>query len=115
MGAPKITAEQLERWLELDRERKQLEQRARLLKRDQELLNDVFDVALKAAGLEKLKRGHCQVQYVDGQVSVSWKDEFMRFAGAEKLAEVAQAAADKPPPKKIQVVRLGEQTSAPAA
>lgn len=115
MGAPKITAEQLQRWLELDQERKDLERKARLLARDQELISLALDAALQAAGVDKAKRGDAEVHYVDGRINVSWKDEFLKLAGPEKAAAVQAAAASQPPPKKIQVVRLGEQTSAPAA
>lgn len=79
------------------------------------LLSETFDAALKTAGTDKLKRGGCEVHYVEGRISVSWKDEYLRLAGPEKAAAVQAEAAKQPPPKKIQVVRLEVQTPAPAA
>ena len=46
-------------------------------------------------------RGDYRVQLVDGRPTVSWKDEFVREAGAERAADILKLA---PVPKKIEVV-----------
>lgn len=96
----KITAEKLERWYELNQKRQELEREARQFDKERELLSTEIKAALEADGKYSVLRGRFRVSLVDGRPTVSWKDELVKIAGADRAAELVAAA---PVPKRVQV------------
>lgn len=98
-----VTKEQLMEFLAFEKQRKELDTRARNLKKRTDALKAHFKEFLNAEGKESIKRHGFQITLVDGRTEISWKDEFIRVAGPLAADEIA---ANAPKGKAIQVTPL---------
>jgi hypothetical protein len=96
----KVTKTEIEEYLELEQERKELERKARTIARRTSALAAHFTEEVEASGKTAITRSGYRLSLVDGRAYVSWKDEFVRECGALKADEILQAAPVK---KKLDV------------
>lgn len=89
---PKITRKDLDRYWQLEEQRKALEQQARTLKAAAKALEDQFKQALEEAGIREHVVADYRVALVEGRPSVSWKTQFIRVAGAEAAQKLLEHA-----------------------
>lgn len=89
---PPIKKEELEEFLKLEAERKELEQKARSIAKRTKALHDHFKVHLEAKGKSSLVRCGFRLTLVEGTPRVAWKEEFIKLEGPLKADELMQAA-----------------------
>ena len=87
-----FTEDALREWLERDGRRKDLEREARQLAAENKLVADDLLAAMKEAGKNQLRRGPILATIDTSHGSVSWKDAFVRVAGAEAATELQAQA-----------------------
>lgn len=95
MAKPKITAEELAEYVELDQARLELDRKSRDLARKQATLAAHFQHCLEADGKQSVSRGGYTVSLVEKRGSISWKDEVVRLIGPLEVAKIEQAAPSK--------------------
>lgn len=100
MGMQKVTREELWRFLELETKRKEVDRQSRNLAREISQLKTHFEQCMRDDDKESVVRYGFRLTFVDGRPKVSWKDEFIRVAGAEAADDVL---ADAPRPPKLEV------------
>jgi hypothetical protein len=97
-----LTREELEEYVAVDRERKELERRASALKKRQDLLKTRFLAVIGAKGDTAISYKRCGfiVMVKEGNRYPSWADEFLRVAGVDAVEEVKRRTE----PAKVLVV-----------
>lgn len=85
----------LREWCERDAHRLDLEREARQLKAENDLVAKDLLEALKAAEKIKLVRGRFEAEIETKRGTVSWKEEFLRVAGAAAATKLVEAAPEK--------------------
>lgn len=92
--APYVTRAELDRYVQIDAERKRLNREADLLKAQQEELGNKLRQFCRVQGGDALsveRSGYrLSISHVKG--SVAWKQEFVRVAGVEAAERIAIAA-----------------------
>lgn len=102
-GLKAFTEETFREWVERDERRKDLEREARQLKTENDLITDDLFQSLKAADKTTVVRGKYRGELTKRSGTVSWKQEFIRSAGAVKADALAKAA---PPVEGASIVRV---------
>lgn len=96
----KVTQDQLAEFVRLEKERKELESKARAIGKRTKTLHDHFLACLEGAGRTSVLRSGYRLTITEGRASVSWKDAFIEFAGPLAADELQQKA---PRSKKVDV------------
>lgn len=86
----------LARYCDLRERKKKLESEARSLETEINQLSDLTMSWLEEIGKNAATIHGYRVTIEEGRAYVSWKDEFVRLAGADNAASIA-AAAPRPP------------------
>lgn len=106
--APRVTTKDLERYYELDEQRKSLARQAKDLEALQEELKVKFEAFVRVKGGPErayaFASGH-RLSILEKRESVGWKGEFLRVAGPEEAERLVREAPMKEvlqiePPKK---------------
>lgn len=100
MANKKLTAEKLKRRADLDAEARQLESRARTLRKEQSQIDKLCEDELLGSGRDSIRRSGYTIAWTAGRAVVRWRDEFIRVAGSDAADELAQSAT---PSKKLQI------------
>lgn len=95
MASKQITAEQLEDYVRLEEQRKELDRQSRAISKQQGILTAHFQIALEAAKKQTLTRGAYRVSLVASKCSVSYKDELIKVIGPLEVAKLADEAPTK--------------------
>lgn len=87
----KITIATVDRYLELQEMRRKLNREADSLEREEKMLRSAMFEATQAAG-GTLTKGKHRLAIVEKNGTVSWKDAFIRVAGAEEALRLQEDA-----------------------
>lgn len=101
LSAASISLEQLQEYVSLDEQARDLERQARAFRKRTDQLKFHFGSVLDALDRRTLTRYGYRVQLVPGPATVSWKDEFLALAGPEAAA---QKTAEAMPSERLQVL-----------
>ncbi len=99
--ALEIEIEQIEKYLKLDRERKELAAQAEQKQKECDLLSTHFKDWLKAKRVNTARRGNYTLSLSDGPKYPKWKDEFIKLNGEEAATQIVAATQ---PSKRLTIV-----------
>lgn len=85
----------LREFVERDERRKGLEREARQLAAENDLVKKDLLAALKDAGKTEISRGDFAASIKTSAGTVSWKEAFLRVAGADEADKLAKAAVPR--------------------
>jgi hypothetical protein len=97
MAAADLTREELEHYASLHERRLELNRQAAALEREADLIEPKIWAFIKKQGnrSKAVSKWGFNLAVKLKQAAVKWKDEFLKLAGAEKVAELAAAAPMK--------------------
>jgi len=98
--AKRVTAAQLDRWRQIEAQRKDLAAKVKALDTEAKQIAKAASDDLAATGKQSAKRGDYLLTWKMGRASVAWKGEFIRVAGAEAAEKLANEA---PPTRSLQI------------
>lgn len=93
-----LKREEIDRYVEVDRERKELERRAEALKKEQERLKTRFLAVIESKGDTPISYKRCGFVLLvkEGTRYPKWKEEFLAVAGVA----AAEAVVQRTPPSR---------------
>lgn len=91
----RITKTSLDRWRQLQADKKELERKARALDVEAKAIEASAKADLESSGKDHINRGGYRIAWVEGRASIAWKNEFVDKLGAEAAAEIAAKAPVK--------------------
>jgi len=106
---PKVTKAQLDRYSECRKEMTELGRRVRSLESEVKSITALALADLEASPQLVINRGGYRIEYAEGKLSVSWKDELVSRLGAEVADAITKAVGTK------KVLQITPPATAPTA
>jgi hypothetical protein len=88
----RVTKVQLDQYAALKAEATELSRRVRALESEAKAIEVLAKVDLTESKKDSVTRGGYRLEWVDGRLSVSWKDELVARLGANIADEITKAA-----------------------
>lgn len=88
----RITKTQLDRWAAIKQEADDLGRRVRALQTEAKHIANAAQADLESSGREQITRGGYRIDWTEGRLSVSWKDEFILRLGADVANQLTAEA-----------------------
>jgi hypothetical protein len=88
----RVTKLQLDKYAALKAEATELSRRVRALESEAKAIEALAKADLTETKKESVTRGGYRLEWVDGRLSVSWKDELVSRLGANVADEITKAA-----------------------
>ncbi|MGC4004663.1 MAG: hypothetical protein QM811_16715 [Pirellulales bacterium] len=102
---PHVTVKEIQKYLGLDEQRKQLNRESAALKKQADAIEADIEKFIRANGGKELSvtRSGYRLAILTAAGSVAWKDEFVKLAGNERAEELRAAA---PPREFLSVEKI---------